>query len=41
MSKKRANYDRYGDPNGPSGFGGGYVDMSDILAVVLAALRLS
>ena len=28
--QKRANYDRYGDPNGPSGFGGGYVDMSDI-----------
>ena len=25
--RKRANYDRYGDPNGP---GGGYVDMSDI-----------
>ena len=29
--RKRANYDRYGDPNGPGGFGGGeYVDMSDI-----------
>ena len=28
--QKRANYDRDGDPNGPSGFGGGYVDMSDI-----------
>ena len=29
---KRANYDRYGDPNGPTGFGGGgdYVDMSDL-----------
>lgn len=27
---KRANYDRYGDPNGPSGFGSDYVDMSDI-----------
>ncbi|MBR3235212.1 MAG: molecular chaperone DnaJ [Atopobiaceae bacterium] len=28
--RKRANYDRYGDPNGPYGFGGDYVDMSDI-----------
>ncbi len=28
--KKRANYDRYGDPNGPAGFGSDYVDMSDI-----------
>ena len=30
--QKRASYDRYGDPNGPAGFGGGsgYVDMSDI-----------
>jgi molecular chaperone DnaJ len=30
--RKRANYDQYGDPNGPAGFGGGgdYVDMSDI-----------
>ena len=28
--RKRANYDRYGDPNGPGGFGGDYVDMSDI-----------
>lgn len=28
--RKRANYDRYGDPNGPAGFGGDYVDMSDI-----------
>lgn len=27
--QKRANYDRYGDPDGPGGFGGG-VDMSDI-----------
>ena len=27
--QKRANYDRYGDPNGPGGFGGG-VDVSDI-----------
>lgn len=28
--QKRANYDRYGDPNGPAGFGGGYADVSDI-----------
>ena len=28
--RKRANYDRFGDPNGPGGFGGDYVDMSDI-----------
>ncbi|MDO4538104.1 MAG: molecular chaperone DnaJ, partial [Coriobacteriales bacterium] len=28
--QKRANYDQYGDPNGPAGFGGEYVDMSDI-----------
>ncbi len=28
--RKRANYDRYGDPDGPSGFGGGGVDVSDI-----------
>lgn len=28
--QKRANYDRYGDPNGPSGFGSDYVDVSDI-----------
>ncbi len=31
--QKRANYDRYGDPDGPAGFGGGgsdYVDISDI-----------
>lgn len=28
--RKRANYDRFGDPNGPGGFGGEYVDMSDI-----------
>ena len=27
--QKRANYDRYGDPDGPGGFGGG-VDVSDI-----------
>ena len=28
--QKRANYDRYGDPNGPGGFGSDYVDVSDI-----------
>ena len=30
--QKRANYDRFGDPDGPGGFGGGsdYVDISDI-----------
>lgn len=28
--RKRANYDRYGNPEGPGGFGGDYVDMSDI-----------
>ena len=28
--QKRANYDRYGDPDGPAGFGGGYADVSDI-----------
>lgn len=28
--QRRSNYDRYGDPNGPAGFGGDYVDMSDI-----------
>ena len=28
--QKRANYDRYGDPDGPAGFGGGYTDVSDI-----------
>lgn len=29
--RRRANYDRYGDPDGPTGFAGGdYVDMSDI-----------
>ena len=28
--QKRANYDRYGDPNGPAGFGSDYVDGSDI-----------
>ena len=27
--RKRANYDRYGDPDGSAGFGGGSVDMSD------------
>lgn len=27
---KRANYDRYGTPDGPAGFGADYVDMSDI-----------
>ena len=29
-SRKRANYDRYGTPDGPGGFGSDYVDMSDI-----------
>ena len=28
--RKRANYDRFGSPDGPGGFGGEYVDMSDI-----------
>ena len=28
--EKRSNYDRYGDPNGPGGFGSDYVDVSDI-----------
>ena len=28
--RKRANYDRYGNPEGPCGFGSAYVDMSDI-----------
>ncbi len=28
--QKRSNYDRYGDPNGPAGFGSDYVDVSDI-----------
>lgn len=28
--QKRANYDRYGDPDGPGGFGSDYVDVSDI-----------
>ncbi|WP_028264209.1 molecular chaperone DnaJ [Atopobium fossor] len=28
--KRRANYDQFGNPDGPSGFGGDYVDMSDI-----------
>ena len=28
--RKRANYDRYGDAEGPAGFGSDYVDMSDI-----------
>ena len=28
--RKRANYDRYGDPEGPGGHGSDYVDVSDI-----------
>ena len=28
--RKRANYDRFGDAEGPAGFGSDYVDMSDI-----------
>ena len=28
--QKRSNYDTYGDPNGPGGFGSDFVDMSDI-----------
>ena len=28
--RKRANYDQFGDPNGPGGFGSDFVDMSDI-----------
>ncbi len=28
--RKRANYDQYGNPNGPAGFGSDFVDMSDI-----------
>lgn len=28
--KRRANYDQFGNPDGPTGFGGDYVDMSDI-----------
>lgn len=28
--RKRANYDRFGTPDGPGGFGSDYVDMSDI-----------
>ena len=28
--RKRANYDQYGNPDGPGGFGGDFVDMSDI-----------
>lgn len=28
--RKRANYDRFGTPDGPVGFGSDYVDMSDI-----------
>lgn len=28
--QKRANYDRYGDPAGPGGYGSDFVDMSDI-----------
>ena len=27
--RKRANYDQFGDPEGPGGFGSDYVDMSD------------
>lgn len=27
--RKRSNYDRYGNPDGPAGFGGDYADMSD------------
>ena len=28
--RKRSNYDRFGTPDGPGGFGSDYVDMSDI-----------
>ena len=28
--KRRSNYDTFGNPDGPAGFGGDYVDMSDI-----------
>jgi molecular chaperone DnaJ len=28
--RKRANYDQFGNPDGPAGFGSEYVDMSDI-----------
>lgn len=28
--RKRANYDRYGSPDGPGGYGSDFVDMSDI-----------
>ncbi len=28
--RRRANYDRFGNPDGPAGMGGDYVDMSDI-----------
>ena len=28
--RKRANYDQFGNPDGPGGFGSDYVDMSDI-----------
>lgn len=28
--QRRSNYDRYGNPDGPGGFGSDYVDMSDI-----------
>ncbi|MBR3314335.1 MAG: molecular chaperone DnaJ [Atopobiaceae bacterium] len=28
--RKRANYDQYGNPDGPGGFGSDFVDMSDI-----------
>ncbi len=30
--RKRQNYDRYGNPDGPGGIGGDYVDMSDIFS---------
>ena len=34
--QKRAAYDRYGDPNGPAGFGSDYVDVSDIFPALRA-----
>ncbi len=30
--RRRANYDRFGNPDGPAGMGGDYVDMSDIFS---------
>ncbi len=30
--RRRANYDRFGNPDGPSGMGGDYVDMSDFFS---------